>query len=118
MTASILEVAGQIAMVAGAAFCLIGALGLQRMPDFYSRTHPASMIDTLGATLLLAGLALYAVAGHGDAATLVRIVMIAGFLYVTSPTAAHALAKAAFARGLRARPEGASPAPADPAAET
>lgn len=96
-----LEFAGQALLVLGAIFCLLGSIGLVRMPDFYSRTHPASMIDTLGATLILAGLSLYTLSGAGDAATLIRLVLIAAFIYLTSPTAAHALAKAAYARGVR-----------------
>ena len=43
-------------IVAGGAFCLIGAIGLLRMPDFYTRMHAASVTDTLGAGLLLAGM--------------------------------------------------------------
>ena len=100
MTAT-LEFGGQALLVLGALFCLLGSIGLVRMPDFYSRTHPAGMIDTLGATLILAGLGLYTLGGVGDAATLIRLVMIAAFLYLTSPTATHALAKAAYARGVR-----------------
>ena len=43
-------------MLAGGAFCLIGAIGLLRMPDFYTRMHAASVTDTLGAGLLLVGM--------------------------------------------------------------
>ena len=57
-----------------------------------------SITDTLGAGLLLLGLALLA----GPGLVTVKLVMILLFVYVTSPTAGHALAKAAYASGLRA----------------
>ena len=37
-----------ICLVAGGLFCIVGALGLVRMPDFYTRMHAASVIETLG----------------------------------------------------------------------
>ena len=76
----------------GVFFLLMGAIGLLRFPDFYTRMHAAGKCDTLGSLLLLTGLACY---GELDLAS-VKILLIALFLFLTSPTATHAIARAAF----------------------
>ena len=83
-------------LAAGGAFCVIGALGLVRMPDFYTRMHAASVTDTLGTGLMLLGMILQAGFGLIEA----KLLMIGLLLLFASPTATHALAKAARARGL------------------
>jgi multicomponent Na+:H+ antiporter subunit G len=88
-----------ICLVVGGVFCCIGALGLLRMPDFYTRMHAASVIDTLGAGLILLGLCLQA----GWTLVTVKLLMIGLLIFFASPTATHALARAAMARGLRPR---------------
>jgi multicomponent Na+:H+ antiporter subunit G len=97
-----MEVAREIGvwfcLVAGSAFCVIGGIGMIRMPDFYTRSHAASITDTLGATLILLGLALYS----GFNLITVKLFFVLFLLYVTSPTAAHALLKAAYSKGLDA----------------
>jgi multicomponent Na+:H+ antiporter subunit G len=93
-----LDVASWFFLVTGAAFCVIGGIGMIRMPDFYSRSHAASLTDTLGATLILLGLGLQA----GLSLIAVKLFFIFIFLLITSPTAAHALVKAAYAKGVRA----------------
>jgi multicomponent Na+:H+ antiporter subunit G len=93
---AILDYASWACLVAGGAFCLIGAVGLVRMPDFYTRIHAASVTDTLGAALVLLGLGLQA----GLTLVTVKLVMIALLILLTTPTATHALAKAALTRGL------------------
>ena len=45
-------------ILSGCFFCVVGGVGLIRLPDFYTRTHGASITDTLGAGLLLMGLML------------------------------------------------------------
>jgi multicomponent Na+:H+ antiporter subunit G len=92
------ELAIWFCLVTGSAFCVIGGVGIIRMPDFYTRSHAASITDTLGATLILLGLALYS----GLNLISVKLGFVLFLLYVTSPTAAHALVKAAYARGLDA----------------
>ena len=83
-------------LLAGGFFCIVGATGLLRMPDFYTRMHAASLVDTLGAGLVLAGLLLQA----GPTLVAVKLLMIGALLLFASPTATHALARAAFARGV------------------
>ncbi len=102
------DILSWIAISSGAIFCVIGAAGVLRFPDFYTRTHAASITDTLGALLILLGLMLQAgkLAAAADwdiLATLVvvKLAMVGGFILLTSPTAGHALVKAAFAHGLK-----------------
>ena len=85
-----------ICFAAGGAFCVIGAIGLVRMPDFYTRVHAASVTDTVGAGLLLLGMTLQA----GFSLIAVKLLMIGLLLLFANPTATHALVKAALARGL------------------
>jgi len=97
-------------LVVGGLFCCVGALGLLRMPDFYTRMHAASVIDTLGAGLILLGLALQA----GWTLVAVKLLMVGLLIFFASPTATHALARAAMARGLMpmlAKPEDSSSKP-------
>ena len=84
-------------LLIGAAFVVIGGIGLIRMPDFYTRTHPAGLTDTLGAGLILVGLMIES----GWSLNLAKLAMILIFLLFTSPTASHALAHAALVSGLK-----------------
>lgn len=86
-----------VSLVLGGIFCIIGAIGLLRMPDFYTRMHAASVIETLGAGLILFGLMLQA----GLTLVAVKLLMIGVLILFVSPTATHALARAAMVRGLK-----------------
>ena len=92
------EILVWVCLVTGSAFSVIGGLGMIRMPDFYTRSHAASLTDTLGAALILLGLGIHS----GINLITVKLLMIFLFLYLTSPTAAHALVKAAYSKGLDA----------------
>lgn len=91
-----IEILSALCLAAGAFFCLAGGIGLLRMPDFYTRMHAASVIETLGAGLILLGLMLQA----GLTLVTVKLLMVALLILFTSPTASHALARAALLRGL------------------
>jgi multicomponent Na+:H+ antiporter subunit G len=84
-------------LVAGGLFCIIGAVGLLRMPDFYTRVHAASVVDTLGAGLMLIGLLLQA----GLTLIGAKLLVLGLLLLVTSPTGTHALVRAAMLRGVK-----------------
>jgi multicomponent Na+:H+ antiporter subunit G len=84
-------------LVVGGVFCVIGAIGLLRMPDFYTRMHAASVIDTLGAGFILLGLMLQS----GLTLVAAKLLMVGLLIFFASPTATHALARAAMARGLQ-----------------
>ncbi|MDH4162615.1 MAG: monovalent cation/H(+) antiporter subunit G [Nitrospirota bacterium] len=91
-------------MIAGVFFFTTATIGLLRFPDCYTRMHAAGKGDTLGALLLLLGLALYNLNdGFSLAALLVslKILSIAVFIFVANPTASHAIAKAAIDAGVR-----------------
>jgi multicomponent Na+:H+ antiporter subunit G len=90
------DVLSWICLVAGGFFCLVGAVGMLRMPDFYTRMHAASVIETLGVGFLLAGMVIQA----GLTLVTVKLVVIGLLVLFASPTASHALARAALARGV------------------
>ena len=85
-----------IFIVAGSVFVIIGGIGLLRFPDFYTRIHAAGITDTMGAWLILIGLMFQA----GWTLVTAKLVILLFFLVATSPLASHALAKAAYLRGL------------------
>jgi multicomponent Na+:H+ antiporter subunit G len=91
-----LEILAYVLIFAGAAFCLIGAIGILRFPDVYARMHSAGITDTIGALLVLLGLLLLA----GFTLAGAKILFILAFLWMASPTATHALAKAARHGGV------------------
>ena len=86
-----------VCLVGGGFFCVVGAIGMLRMPDFYTRMHAASVIETLGAGLILLGLLLQA----GLTLVAVKLLMVGLLIFIASPTATHALARAAMVRGLK-----------------
>jgi multicomponent Na+:H+ antiporter subunit G len=92
----LLDIASWICLLAGGFFCIVGAVGLLRMPDFYTRMHAASVIETLGVGFILLGLLLQA----GFTLVAVKLLMIGVLVMFASPTATHALARAAIVRGL------------------
>jgi multicomponent Na+:H+ antiporter subunit G len=91
-----LDILSWILLVAGGAFCVIGALGLVRLRSFFPRTHAASVLDSAGAGLILAGLLLQA----GWTLVAVKLLFIGLLIFFASPTATHALANAALERGV------------------
>ena len=93
---AVIDLASWALLVSGGLFCVAGAVGLIRMPDFYTRLHAASVTDSLGAGLILLGLILQA----GWTLVAAKLVMIGLLVFFTSPAAAHALAQAALGRGL------------------
>lgn len=96
---ALLDIGSWICLAAGGLFCIIGAIGLIRMPDFYTRMHAASVTDTLGAGLILVGLMLQA----GLTLITAKLLIIGLLIFFMSPTATHALARAAYFRGVEPR---------------
>ena len=93
----LLDAISWFCLVAGGLFCVVGAVGMLRMPDFYTRLHAASVIETLGGGLIMLGLLLQA----GVTLVAVKLLIVALLVFFASPTATHALAKAAMERGVR-----------------
>ena len=92
-----LQIASNLALLAGLLFVLTGAVGLHRLPEFFMRTHVASITDSAGAGLIILGLLLRS----EEFATALRLLLILLFLLFTGPTASHALAQAALGDGFR-----------------
>jgi len=89
--------ASVVSISAGLFFVLAGTLGVLRLPDFYTRLHAAGMTDTLGAELILLGLIIQS----GFTQLSLKLLLVAFFLLMTSPTATHAVAHAAYKMGLK-----------------
>jgi multicomponent Na+:H+ antiporter subunit G len=88
---------GGVIVLAGAIFVLIGAIGVIRMPDVFTRMHATSVGDTLGGGLILVGLMILA----GASLVTVKLLFLLLFLALTNPVAAHALARAARHAGIK-----------------
>ncbi len=101
MNELLIDLCSGLLLVGGMGILLIGSLGLLRMPDFYTRLHPAGMTDTLGAGLVLLGLMLQA----GPTLVAIKLLLILLLLWFTSPVASHALARAALSDPENPQPE-------------
>ncbi len=86
-------------LLVGSFLLLTGALGFLRFNDFYARIHACGVTETLATALIILGLLL-----QSDSATpQFKLALILLFVLFSSPTASHALAKAAWNAGLRPR---------------
>lgn len=93
----ILDLVSAAFLITGAVFVLAGAIGVIRLPDFYTRLHAAGVTDTLGAELIVIGL----IVQFGFSQASAKLALIGLFLFLTSPTATHAIANAAYRSGLK-----------------
>ncbi|RMF19462.1 MAG: sodium:proton antiporter [Candidatus Dadabacteria bacterium] len=92
----ILDILSWALLLIGSAACVLAGIGLHRFPDVYSRTHASGVSDTLGVLAILTGLLLQAPSfGVG-----IKLLMVLGFLWISGPTATHALVQAAWIRGI------------------
>jgi multicomponent Na+:H+ antiporter subunit G len=82
--------------IAGSFFLIVGALGVVRFPDFYTRMHAAGKCDTLGQSLILLGLIIH----EGLSFISIKMLFIIIFIFIANPTATHAVAKAAYIAGV------------------
>ncbi len=92
------NVLGIIALVAGLAFNVFGCIGLIRLPDAYNRLQAGTKCVTLGTCLVL--ISVMIMACGESTATLFKALLCMMFILITSPTAAHALARGAHASGV------------------
>lgn len=91
-----IDIISIISLVGGLFFLFVGTVGLLRLPDVYNRLHATTKCDTLGAGLLLLSLALQSSLVVG-----IKLVLLAVFILITNPTAAHVIAKAAYKTGVK-----------------
>ncbi len=87
----------QIIMGVGLAFDIFGTIGLVRLPDVYNRLQAATKCVTLGTLMILASVVVYT----GFSATGVKAIICGVFILLTSPVAAHALARGSYISGVR-----------------
>ncbi|QCZ93112.1 monovalent cation/H(+) antiporter subunit G [Salinimonas iocasae] len=92
-----MEILSYLLIIIACILSLTGALGLFRLPDFYSRLHAVGITDTLCSFLLLAGLACQS----GWSLTSAKLLIVFAFLLFTSPVSSYALAHSAWRWGLK-----------------
>lgn len=88
--------AGGILVVAGVFFVIVAAIGINRMPDVFTRLHAASVGDTVGFGLVAVGLMLVA----GLTLVSVKLLFLLLFVAFSGPVMTHAIARAAFHAGI------------------
>lgn len=100
---TILSILAMILVILGLFFFMVGTIGLLRLPDFYTRQHAAGKCDSVAGVLVIVGVAVYNLEPFSFAALLVsaKLMLIAGFVFVTSPTATHAITEAALVLGVK-----------------
>jgi len=81
-----------ILLAGGAFFFLVGTVGLIRLPDAFTRMHATTKCDTLGAGMILVALMFH----QGLDMISLKLLVVLIFIWLTNPTAAHIIAKAAF----------------------
>lgn len=85
-------------LLTGGFFTLVGAIGLVRLPDFYTRLHGPTKATTVGiGAIVLASVVLFSSQGQGIG---ISEVLILVFLFITAPVSANILAKAAMHMGI------------------
>ncbi len=95
----LLDVASWILLLAGGFFCITAGVGLLRMPDLFTRAHSASILDSMGAGLILLGLALQA----PSYLVVIKLLFTFFFLMITGLAAVHALAQTVNVAGINPR---------------
>ena len=90
----VLEVVAAALMLIGALSCLLGAIGLVRLPDLPARLQAATKPQTLGLSLVLLGTAL-----RVELASAVTLVLVVVFQVITAPVVAQIVGRAAYRSG-------------------
>ena len=84
-------------ILCGTFFMLVGSIGINRLPDFYTRTHASGKVDVVGILTFLSGMAVF----EGFTLNSAKLVLIIIFVLLTSPAASHQLVRRAFYYGLK-----------------
>ncbi len=92
-----MEILAVMFIVAGLFFLIVAAIGVIRLPDVFTRSHAVSLTDSLGALLLLVGIAIY----EGLSMNVLKIFAVLSLLYLQNPVIAHATLRAAVRAGLK-----------------
>lgn len=86
------QVLTSILLLLGGGFCLLGAVGMVRMPDIFTRLQAATKTGTLGVGFIMLATAIH----FQDLGVSVRSLLVILFLFLTAPIAAHVIARAAY----------------------
>ncbi|MCR9237640.1 MAG: monovalent cation/H(+) antiporter subunit G [Alphaproteobacteria bacterium] len=100
MTHDVVLIVTGVIMLIGAAFAVVAAIGLLRLPDIYTRTHAASKAGTLGSGLMLLALAVFS----QELDVVTRAIAAIVFFLLTAPISSHLLARSAYLVGYRPEP--------------
>ena len=90
--AQVIDLLSWAALLGGGFFYVVGAIGLNRMPDIFTRMHAVSVSETLGVGLMVLGMLLQA----GFTLVAVKLIIILLVMWTTGAVATHALARAAL----------------------
>lgn len=91
------DLVAAVLIIGGGFFVILGAVGINRMPDVFTRLHAVSLSDTVGASLVLLGLAVES----GWNLVTARLVLLVAFLLFAGPMATHAVIRAALHARLK-----------------
>jgi multicomponent Na+:H+ antiporter subunit G len=80
----------------GACFFIGGTVGLLRCPDLYSRLHPATKCDTVGAISIIVAMAIQI----GLDMAVLKLLVVISLLLLTSAPSGHAIGRSAFKNGV------------------
>jgi multicomponent Na+:H+ antiporter subunit G len=94
---SALDVASAVLVIAGCSLALLAAIGLVRLPDVFARMHAATKPATLGLVLVALG----ALLQLSDADDLTMMVLVVVLQFLTAPTGAHLVGRAAYHANAR-----------------
>ncbi len=92
-----MELFSVIFILAGFFFLIVAAIGVIRLPDVFSRSHAVSLTDSLGAFLMLVGIAFH----EGLGKNMLKILAVLALLYIQNPVIGHATVRAALRSGLK-----------------
>jgi multicomponent Na+:H+ antiporter subunit G len=93
----LIDILSWACILGGSFFLIVSAIGILRFPDFWSRLHAASVGESGGMILLILGMCLQS----GLTLITVKLIAIGIFVFITGPTATHAVANAALVTGWR-----------------
>ena len=92
-----MDIISIVFMSAGLFFLIVAAIGVVRLPDVFSRSHAVSLTDSLGAFLMLIGIAFH----EGLDKNTLKILVVLTLLYILNPVITHATVRAALRSGLK-----------------
>ena len=93
----LVDIASWVLILLGSFFTVVGAFGLVRLPEVFTRMHAASVTDTLGVGFLILGMGLQA----GFSLITMKLVFLLALFFFTGPVVTHALAQACLREGIK-----------------